>query len=462
MNSKAVGYVRVSTQEQARSGISIPDQEQRIRDYCTARKLELVEIYRDSGVSAGVKLSNRPTGHNLLACLQNGVCNVVAVKLDRLFRNTVECLETVVEWDNQDKALHLIDFGGAALDTKSAMNKTFLTMTAAFAELERELTRERILSAHRYIALEGKWKGGRLPLGYRYHDRESKDYTPEIDPDTAPLVRFMFESKANGWSNAAILRGLAEKGYKTYVAQINNILANRYYISEREVDGKVYPVDIPPLIDRELWHRVQAAKTFNGYTPGRRRYILSGILRCGRCGELMIRWNRASKGYAEYACKGRKHWGTCKGVGIRERIAEKAVLEPFFAHVDEQNYSRAIAQANAREREDTSRVSCIRSEIAALKDKQARLLHLHLEGKLSEGQWDQESKPLNQQLQIRQAELNRAEAELALPAVWEGDIRDDWKTLNLDERRHALRLFINHAVVHPGRGPERVEISWRE
>jgi DNA invertase Pin-like site-specific DNA recombinase len=148
MAGKAVGYLRVSTQEQAREGVSLDAQEARIRAYCTAAGLELVGMIREEGVSGSVPLARRPAGGRLvLSVARKQAAHVVAVKLDRLFRDAVDALEQSRAWDRAGVALHLIDCGGQAIDTRSAIGRMFLTMLAACAELERNLTAERTAAA---------------------------------------------------------------------------------------------------------------------------------------------------------------------------------------------------------------------------------------------------------------------------------------------------------------------------
>jgi DNA invertase Pin-like site-specific DNA recombinase len=142
---KAVGYVRVSTTDQATNGVSLDAQEERIRAYCQANGLDLVSIYRDEGVSGGLPLSGRPEGKAMLAALGRGdAAHVVAAKLDRLFRNVLDCLVNVGELDKAGVSLHLLDLN---LNTATAFGQAFLAITAAFAALERNLTRERIVAA---------------------------------------------------------------------------------------------------------------------------------------------------------------------------------------------------------------------------------------------------------------------------------------------------------------------------
>jgi hypothetical protein len=86
----AVGYVRVSTEEQAREGVSLAAQDDRIRSYCALRGMQLRAIYRDEAVSAGRPLAQRPQGAVLLDAISAGdIGNIVALKLDRLFRNAI-------------------------------------------------------------------------------------------------------------------------------------------------------------------------------------------------------------------------------------------------------------------------------------------------------------------------------------------------------------------------------------
>lgn len=143
-----VAYLRVSTLEQAREGVSLSAQRERIAAYCALRNLTLIRIIEDSGVSASIPIAQRPGGAQLVSILKSGKVNsVVAIKLDRLFRNAADCLATVNEWDKSGIALHIIDLGGNAVDTRSAAGRFMLTVMAGAAEMERNLTVERTKSA---------------------------------------------------------------------------------------------------------------------------------------------------------------------------------------------------------------------------------------------------------------------------------------------------------------------------
>jgi site-specific DNA recombinase len=150
--TKAVAYVRAST---GRQETTPKDQQERIAAYCKMAGLELVEVITERGVSGKIKLSKRPEGARVLALLEGGVCHIVALKLDRLFRNAGDALATVEEWEAAGIHLHLIDMGGQSINTASSIRKMLLTMLAGFAEFERNLISERTTSALRYKKAHG-------------------------------------------------------------------------------------------------------------------------------------------------------------------------------------------------------------------------------------------------------------------------------------------------------------------
>ncbi|MFO0836939.1 MAG: recombinase family protein [Phycisphaerae bacterium] len=164
----AIGYVRVSTEEQGVSGLGLADQRARIEAYCTLRGLRLAATIEDVGVSGGKVLASRPGGGRLLRCLQERRAgHVVMLKLDRGFRNAADCLATVEAWQRRQVTLHVIDLGGNAIDTASAAGKFMLTVLAGAAEMERNLTRERTRAAMQVKRSRGERISRYAPFGWR-------------------------------------------------------------------------------------------------------------------------------------------------------------------------------------------------------------------------------------------------------------------------------------------------------
>ena len=162
----AVLYVRVSTDEQARTGVSLDAQEERLRAYCTMRGLPVVTVIREEGVSASKPLAKRPGGARLLGMIAAGtVTNVVALKLDRLFRDLVDTMTTVNAWDRAGVGLHLVDFGGNAVDVGTAVGRLMLGTFAGIAQFERDVISERTVAALAYKRDHGR-ASGTVPYGY--------------------------------------------------------------------------------------------------------------------------------------------------------------------------------------------------------------------------------------------------------------------------------------------------------
>jgi site-specific DNA recombinase len=159
-------YTRVSTDEQAREGVSLQAQEARGHAYCELHGLVVKRNYCDEAVSGSKPLAHRPQGSKLCADVAAGtVRHVVALKLDRLFRDAIDCLEVSRDWETAGVAMHLIDLGGQAVNSASAMGRFMITVLAGAAEMERNLIRERTRMALHHKRERGDRLGG-TPLGF--------------------------------------------------------------------------------------------------------------------------------------------------------------------------------------------------------------------------------------------------------------------------------------------------------
>lgn len=210
-DNKAVLYVRVSTEEQSREGVSIAAQRERLLTYCRDKHLDVVEIIVDDGVSGGKYLSQRPGGHRLIELVKSKkVRHVVAAKLDRLFRNSADALWSIEGWDNEGISTHLLDVNGMGLDTSSPMGKLILTMMAGFAQLERSLIKERTKTAMQHKKSTKK-KYCRQVYGY--------DVTRLGDmvenPEEQEVIERIKALRKAGKSLRAIAQQLTEMGVKT-------------------------------------------------------------------------------------------------------------------------------------------------------------------------------------------------------------------------------------------------------
>lgn len=201
--TKALAYVRVSTEEQAREGLSLGVQESRIKAYCLAKNLVMEKVYTDAGRSA--KSINRPAFTDLVQNLQSGDA-VVAVKLDRLFRNTRDALGFVDLLKERGAELICIDEG---IDTVSPTGKFTFTLFAALAQLERDQTAERTKRVIGALKESGK-KYGPAPFGKYAEGSTLVDDRSQLA--AAAQIRLL---RSQGMSLREIASWLGSQGIRT-------------------------------------------------------------------------------------------------------------------------------------------------------------------------------------------------------------------------------------------------------
>lgn len=196
-----IGYVRVSSEEQAASGLSLDSQRERIRAYCLARGWELAEIVTDAGWSASTL--ERPGMEVVRRLMRERLVDaVVAVKLDRLTRSVRDLHELLAL--STDTGVGLVSVT-ENMDTGSAAGRLMLNMLAAMAEWEREVIAERTVAA---LAVK-KARGERVSR-YASIGREEGE-RGEHEREALQLVRGMLA--AGGASLRSIGSQLAARGH---------------------------------------------------------------------------------------------------------------------------------------------------------------------------------------------------------------------------------------------------------
>lgn len=160
---KAIAYVRVSTEDQAREGVSLENQIEKVKAYATVKDLGLIEIIKDAGRSG--KDLEREGMEKALNILKSGKADALIIyKLDRLTRSTKDLLNLVYDlFIPNDIALHSISEN---LDTTTANGRFFLTMLGGIATWERETISERTKDALNHKKVNGQWVG-RVPYGFK-------------------------------------------------------------------------------------------------------------------------------------------------------------------------------------------------------------------------------------------------------------------------------------------------------
>ena len=241
MTEKVGVYVRVSTEEQAKEGISIDAQIDRCQAYCKARGWALYQIYTDAGYSAGSL--NRPALKNLLDDARSKKINILLVyKIDRFSRKLKDLISALEDLKQQG-----INFTSVTeqIDTTTAMGEAFFQIIGVFAQLERGMVKERVEMAFSKKISSGEVLN-RAPLGYVYENRRLK-----IKKDDAEKVKEIFQMWAAGVN------------YKEIAAQFNlptstlyEIIKNPTYIGKVQYRDKLFQGAHPAIIEEELFSQI--------------------------------------------------------------------------------------------------------------------------------------------------------------------------------------------------------------
>lgn len=222
--SNVVGYIRVSTSEQAEHGVSLDAQRAKIDAYCQLHELALVAVEVDAGISGSTM--DRPGLQRALAMLKRGAARgLVVVKLDRLTRSVVD-LATLVEryFKGGKRALHSVS---ERVDTSSAMGRGVLNIFASLGQLERDQVGERTSQAMQHLKSQGRYTGGRARFGFAV----GADGVLVEDPAEQQILATARAARARGLSLRDIVAELEERGVRSRagkpfaLAQVARMLA---------------------------------------------------------------------------------------------------------------------------------------------------------------------------------------------------------------------------------------------
>ncbi len=303
-------YIRVSTEDQAREGFSLGEQQERLEDLCKFKRFNVYKIYKDAGISAK-DMEHRPGFQEMMNDMQNGKINcIVAYKLDRVTRS-VKDLEALITRLEENDCYLVCDRD--EVDTSSANGRFFIRMLTVLSQLEIEIVSERTK-----FGMSGAIKAGHLPgvcpLGY-YRD---KDKVVRIDNATNWVVKRIFAMYLEGKSYYQISEILKEEKVlyperKWTDSAIKQIINNQIYVGDyvRNKTDKdkskviVYKDIVAPTISRAEWEEIQKQKIKNQQSFCRDRvYIFFQKLLCPKCGKVMTckAPGGKKKGYVYYGC----------------------------------------------------------------------------------------------------------------------------------------------------------------
>ncbi len=377
-------YIRVSTEDQAREGFSLGEQEEKLRQLCKYKDFEIFKVYKDAGISAK-NMKDRPAFQQMLEDMKAGKLNyIVAYKLDRVTRS-VRDLEVLISTLEEYHCYLICDRDD--VNTSTANGRFFVRMLTVLSQLEIEIVSERTK-----FGLNGAIKAGhipgKVPLGY-YKDT---DKTLKVDVTTKDIVLRIFEMYLEGKSYQAISNILNEEkvlspnNKKWCDSTIDRIINNKIYMGDYErykydtdKETELFVDVVPPIITRAMWEEVQKQKEKNQRSYCRNRvYIFFQKLVCPTCGKIMTCKGAGGKEsrYMYYFCD------NCNLYYNEAEIEDCLIdyildLVEYNFHVNKYFYPLLAEKKNNETKE-------IEEEIKKLKEQKERLMKVYVNGILHE------------------------------------------------------------------------------
>lgn len=248
---KVALYIRVSSEEQKREGISLEAQEAKLKLFVESKEWEVFQIYKDEGISAK-SISIRPACKQMLEDARAHKFDaIIMVKLDRAFRNTLDAIMTSDEL--RELEIDLISLH-ETIDTTTAMGRFYFTIMSGLAQLERELTAERVDEVREHKFNQGLMIG-RAPVGYKWSKTQKKFL---IDEKKADMVKQVFQKTFDG------VRGkLICDEFKLDPKSYYRIIRNKAYIGITIYKGVEKEGAHEPLISKEVFYEIQKREIEN-------------------------------------------------------------------------------------------------------------------------------------------------------------------------------------------------------
>ena len=348
---KAAIYIRVSTQYQV-DRASLPVQREELINYAKyALDITDCVVFEDAGYSA--KNTDRPDYQRMMARVRTGEFSHLLVwKIDRISRNLLDFAAMYAEL----KKLGIVFVSkNEQFDTSSAMGEAMLKIILVFAELERNMTSERVSAVMLSRANDGIWNGGKVPFGYAY-DKDSKQFS--IIEDEAQVVLHIYDLYESVKSLTTVAKSLNEKGVRSRTGKpwnpttVRTMLTNPFYagtyrynywdessksFTVKDKDEWVLVLDHHPAIvtpERQEIIAVMLQSKQRGWAGAGMTYqrknihIFAGLLKCGCCGYTMIASpdRERSDGWrpSVYKCSRQRRFGDCDN-----KYVSDVTLGPF-------------------------------------------------------------------------------------------------------------------------------------
>lgn len=405
--------IRVSTEAQ-----KLEDQHREMEVFCKGEGYDELVFVEDKGASA-IKLNDqyRLMIEQVKEEIEKdpGITCFAVWELSRAFRNELVfqqvklfLVERRIQFLVKNPYLKLLNPDG----TVNSGMEIAVTLMATLAKQEMELKKERFKRAKKAMSAQGRFIGGKGP---RFGYRVGKDGYIEIDPETGPLVRKIFEMYSTGkWSVRSLWEELESRGYNVSYHIMGRMLWDRSYIDS----------PYPKIISQELWDRCEDVRKrhFISIPQGNRHCFGAGIFKCPVCGNNMI-----PEG-AQYRCRHHNKVSApphCPN-GLTIRVENLDGLLWFLAVQEETKYRMRMFREGKDEVEKEAevlreKIAAARKKIDGVEEKKGRIMELYLEGHLKKDEKDRKLLQCDENSKMTQNTILELEEKLeGVLAILEG------------------------------------------
>ena len=401
-------YIRVSTEDQAREGFSLPEQEKRLKAMCEYKGYEIYKVYKDAGISA--KTGNyRPAFEELKEDIKNKKVNtIVVLKLDRLTRSVYD-MENIMKFLDENNAY--LDCANDDINTTNANGRMVARLLTTVSQNEIERTSERTK-----IGLSGAIKEGNIPhkapFGYK---RLNKKLVP--DPLTKDQIIRIFNLyyEGNSYQTISNMYNKEKVFGKTNWCDgtILKILENEIYKGDfvhgkRTNNPTYYENVVEPLVSKELWEDCQVQKKKNSRNYKRdKEYLFLQKLKCPKCGRILGgNATRKKNGnvYYYYQCH------SCK-MTIKENKIEETIKILLADLLEYDNVVNEFFLPVLKSKLDNPKDE-LKKELKNLYNKKERIKKAYIDSLFTEDEFKEETKIIEEQIKnINSKLLENEQAE---------------------------------------------------
>ncbi len=425
---RAALYIRVSTEEQAKKGYSLPAQKEDLESYAKKNGYAIVGYYIDEGKSARKKYTSRREFMRMMEDVKADKIDIILfIKLDRWFRNVGDYYKIQEILDEHNVAWKTTQ---EHYDTETTNGRLYINIRLSVAQDECDRDSDRIKFVFESKVARGEPITGSMPLGLKIENKRIIQ-----DPETAPIVKALFQHyKEHGSAGGAMRYINSQYDLMLYERTVNRILRNPMYKGLYRNNPNYCEAIIQPEEFDSIQQQLENRSIRNNQTG--RIYIFSGLLVCDKCGKKYSGHYTAPPGRQEY------YLYRCRNAVVYHRC-------PNHKHYNEENLEQwlllnicsELTQWQAEWEAAAARAPKPAVDKAAIQRKLNRLKDLYVNDLITMEQYREDFTRYNLMLQQEPDEPTPPDFD----SLWEilsGNFQQIYSTLDRGQRRDLWRSIV--------------------